>query len=87
MTRAKPIPIPPTEALTQQLLEWAGERPRTYGEAMEAWRTSCPQLPIWEDAIDARLIEVVAQPGARPAERPVRLTEEGRARAGAVRWG
>jgi hypothetical protein len=87
MSRAKPIPIPPTEALTQQLLDWAGERPRTYGEAMDAWRTSCPLLPIWEDAVDARLIEVVAQPGARPAERPVRLTARGRARVGIARWG
>lgn len=85
MTRARPIP--PTEALTQQLLDWAAERPRTYGEAMDAWRTSCPRLPIWEDAVDARLIEVLAAPGARPADRPVRLTARGRAQVGIARWG
>jgi hypothetical protein len=54
---------------------------------MDAWRTSCPRLPIWEDAVDARLIEVVAQPGARPADRAVRLTARGRARVGIARWG
>lgn len=82
MVRAKPEPISPTEALTRQLLAWAAERPRTYGEAMDDWRTSCPRLPIWEDAVDARWIEVVAQPGARPADRAVRLTPAGRAHIG-----
>src|SRR5215467_138898 len=72
MTR--PIPISPTEALTEQLLAWAAERPRTYGEAMDAWRTSCPRLTIWEDAVDARLIEVLPLAGARTAERPVQVT-------------
>jgi hypothetical protein len=38
------------EALTLQLLEWLSERPRTYAEVLEAWRTSCPRLSIWEDA-------------------------------------
>jgi hypothetical protein len=45
-----------TEALTRQLLEWISDRPRTYAEAMEAWRTSCPKLSIWEDACIAGLI-------------------------------
>ena len=79
MSPGTPRPIAPAEALTRQLLDWAAERPRTYGEAMDAWRTSCPRLPIWEDAIDARLIEVVAAPGARPTARAVRVTDVGRA--------
>jgi hypothetical protein len=37
-------------ALTRQMLEWIDARPRDYGEIMEAWRTSCPRLSIWEDA-------------------------------------
>ena len=78
MTR--PIPIPPDEALTWHLLAWAVERPRTYGEAMEAWATHCPRHPIWEDALDARLIEVVPTAGLRTHERPVQLTDAGRAR-------
>jgi hypothetical protein len=58
------------EALRRQLLEWLDREPRTYGEAMEAWRTSCPRLSIWEDAQADGLIEV--EGGS------VRLTERGR---------
>ena len=36
--------------LTLQFLAWVAERPRTYAETMEAWRTSCPRLSVWEDA-------------------------------------
>jgi hypothetical protein len=75
----RPVPISPTEALTLQLVAWAGERPRTYGEAMEAWRTSCPRLPIWEDAVDARLIEVLPAQGCRTFDRPIRVTSAGQA--------
>ena len=32
------------------LLEWIGSDPRAYSEVMEAWRTSCPRLPVWEEA-------------------------------------
>jgi hypothetical protein len=39
-------------ALTAQLLAWIAERPRSYAETMEAWRTTCPRLTIWEDAVD-----------------------------------
>jgi len=78
-------PFSQKAALTLQLLSWAAERPRTYGEAMETWSTFCPGWPIWEDAFDARLIEVVATPGARTADRPVRITPQGRAFLGATR--
>ena len=47
----------PAEALTLQLLEWLSERPRTYTEALEAWRTSCPRLSIWEDACIDGLVD------------------------------
>jgi len=77
MTR--PVPIPPDEALTCQLLEWAAARPRTYGEAMEAWATHCPRHPIWEDTVDARLIEVLPALGRRTADRPIRVTAAGQA--------
>jgi hypothetical protein len=32
------------------LLEWIGPGPRPYAEVLDAWRTSCPRLPVWEDA-------------------------------------
>jgi hypothetical protein len=39
-----------TDALVLDLLEWIGPRPRAYAEVMDAWRTSCPRLPVWEEA-------------------------------------
>src|SRR4029078_10772244 len=44
--------------LTIQFLEWLLERPRTYGETMDAWRTSRPRLSIWEDALAAGLVRL-----------------------------
>ena len=47
---------PVVEDLIVDLLEWLTKRDRTYEEVMEAWRTSCPKLPVWEDANDRGLI-------------------------------
>jgi hypothetical protein len=58
--------------LTIEFLAWVARRPRTYAEAMEAWRTSCPRHSVWEDALADDLIRVVA--GAE-----VVLTARGRA--------
>ena len=38
------------DALILDLLEWIGPRARPYSEVIDAWRTSCPRLPVWEDA-------------------------------------
>jgi hypothetical protein len=38
------------EALILEVLEWIGPRPRPYAEVLDAWRTSCPRLPVWEEA-------------------------------------
>jgi hypothetical protein len=38
------------EPLVLDLLEWIGSEPRAYSEVIEAWRTSCPRLPVWEEA-------------------------------------
>jgi hypothetical protein len=38
------------EDLILDLLEWVGPSPRPYFEVMDAWRTSCPRLPVWEEA-------------------------------------
>jgi hypothetical protein len=51
------------ENLILDLLEWAGRKERTYQETMEAWRTSCPRLPIWEDATDRGLVEIAFADG------------------------
>jgi hypothetical protein len=44
------------EALILDLLEWVAKGERSYEEVMNAWRTSCPRLPVWEDANDRGLI-------------------------------
>jgi hypothetical protein len=38
-------------------IEWIAVQPRSYAEVMEAWRTSCPRLSIWEDACLDGLVE------------------------------
>ena len=44
------------DALILDLLEFVANGERSYAEVMEAWRTSCPRLPVWEDANDSGLI-------------------------------
>lgn len=44
------------EPLILDLLQWLASGERTYEEVMDAWRTSCPQLTVWEDANDRGLI-------------------------------
>jgi hypothetical protein len=51
-------PAPALSAPTLQLLEWLHARPRSYAETIEAWRSSCPRLTIWEDAIAEGLVSV-----------------------------
>lgn len=50
--------IDPVESLILDLLEWTALRERTYEETLDAWRTSCPRLPVWEDATDRGLIAI-----------------------------
>jgi D-3-phosphoglycerate dehydrogenase len=59
------------ENLMVDLLEWVAMKSRTYEETIEAWRTSCPRLPVWEETNDRRLITV--EGGL------VRVTSQGRA--------
>jgi hypothetical protein len=40
------------DSLVFDLVEWVGKEPRTYSQVMEAWRTSCPRLAVWEEAVD-----------------------------------
>jgi hypothetical protein len=42
----------PADALMLDLVEWIAREPRPYAEVIETWRTSCPRLTIWEDAVD-----------------------------------
>jgi hypothetical protein len=59
-------------SLTLQLLEWVADKPRSRPELMEAWRSTCPRLAIWEDACADGLL------GCGPGrEDTVFLTERG----------
>jgi hypothetical protein len=42
--------------LILDLVEWVERTERTYEETMDAWRTSCPRLPVWEDASEQGLV-------------------------------
>lgn len=50
-----------------ELLEWVSRRPRTYADAMDAWRTTCPRHSSWEDALLDGLIEVIESRDALPS--------------------
>lgn len=65
-----------TRPLVLDLVEWVAERPRPYADVMEAWRTSCPRLTVWEDAVDEGL--VLKEPGG-DGRVLVRATSRGRA--------
>ena len=51
------------EALILDLLEWIGPESRPYAEVIEAWRTSCPRLPVWEEANQRGFLEHRHEPG------------------------
>jgi hypothetical protein len=51
------------DVLVLDLLEWIGPGARPYVEVLDAWRTSCPRLPVWEDATDRGFIARHNRPG------------------------
>jgi hypothetical protein len=63
------------DPLILDLLEWIGPRPRPYAEVMEAWRTSCPKLPVWEEANARGFIARIHETGR---EAIVSVTASGR---------
>ena len=54
----------PVEPLVVDLLEWLGPGPRPYSEVIEVWRTSCPRLPVWEEANARGFVERRHQAGS-----------------------
>lgn len=51
------------EPLILDLVEWVGKEPRAYTDVMAAWRTSCPRLPVWEDAVEQGYLVRVRRDG------------------------
>ncbi|HEY1630942.1 MAG TPA: hypothetical protein VGF56_06475 [Rhizomicrobium sp.] len=66
----------PIEPLIADLVAWVAQEDRPYLDVMDAWRTSCPRLPVWEEANARGLVTRVR--GADGAAM-VRATEAGRA--------
>ena len=46
--------------LSRQFLSWVAAAPRTYDDVIENWRSTCPRLSIWEDALNDGLIRFAA---------------------------
>ena len=67
-----PVPSGPISLLAIQFLAWLAERPRPYADVMEAWRSSCPRLTVWEDSVADDLVRC-------DRDQVVSLTPRGRA--------
>ncbi len=52
-----------TEPLVRDLVEWIAKEPRQYRDVIDAWRTSCPRLMVWEDASERGFVERKNLPG------------------------
>ena len=64
---------PVVDTLILDLLEWLARQDRTYAEVMDAWRTSCPKLPVWEDANDRGFVTQDVQDGEGWSDYPAGL--------------
>ena len=64
-----------TSLIMIQFLQWVADRPRCREDVMDAWRSSCPRFPVWEDA---RAEGLIRQRGGDSGEHRVELTARGR---------
>src|SRR3979490_1386232 len=63
------------DPLILALLEWIAREPRSYADVIDAWRTSCPRLTVWEDAMDRGF---AVREHAKGHKVMIRLTAAGR---------
>ena len=63
------------DPLILDLLEWIDRQPRSYADVIDAWRTSCPRLTVWEDAMDRGF---AVREHAKGREVMIQLTAQGR---------
>ena len=66
----------PASHLMIEFLSWIASQRRTYAQAMDAWRSSCPRHTVWEDAIAAGFIQIENAQSLNHS--PVTLTPCGR---------
>ncbi len=74
----------PVDALVLDLLEWIGTSGRPYTEVLDAWRTSCPRLPVWEECQGRGYVDILHRPDTGHV---VRLSARGEARLAERRHG
>ena len=77
---AAPSRAPTLGGLTaplRELLVWVARCPRTYADVQDAWRSSCPRFAVWEDALDADLVQV--ERCRETGDSVISLTPRGRA--------
>ena len=63
------------DPLILDLLEWIAREPRSYADVIDAWRTSCLRLTVWEDAVDRGF---AAREPSQGRDVLIRLTDDGR---------
>jgi hypothetical protein len=66
----------PIDPLIVDLVEWVVKTPRPYAEMIDAWRTSCPRLTVWEEACARGLVVRRSVAGAGTI---IEITDQGRA--------
>lgn len=66
----------PIDPLIVDLVEWVGKTPRSYAELIDAWRTSCPRLTVWEEACARGFVAPRSVAGSGTI---VEITDQGRA--------
>ena len=62
------------DPLVLDFVEWIAREPRPYSEVIATWRTSCPRLTIFEDAVDGGYVARGTRDGAGMI---LSLTEDG----------
>jgi hypothetical protein len=67
----------PVTLLMVEFLSWLSNRHRTYDEASEAWRSTCPRHTVWEDAFIDGLVQITMTDRSDQCE--VTLTRRGQA--------
>jgi hypothetical protein len=70
------MPPPATQSMLD-LLGWIAAAPRTYADVMDVWRSTCPRLAVWEDALGCGMVQL--ERGATLNTSAVTLTADGRA--------
>ncbi|MEZ5853614.1 MAG: hypothetical protein R3D67_02290 [Hyphomicrobiaceae bacterium] len=44
------------EPLVRDLVQWCANEPKSYVDVLDVWRTSCPRLMVWEEAVARGLV-------------------------------